>query len=282
MTDPRPTSYVGTAGTLIGEVRRPAGDSRGLVVLLHGGGQTRHSWSRAAESLCATGWTTLTYDARGHGDSAWAADGAYDLQLYVDDLERVLEQAGEGTAEAVVGASLGGMTGLMLLDRTPAAARSLVLVDITPRPRPAGVMRIKEFMSANPEGFATLDDVAAAVSGYRTDDPPRDPERLRRSVRQRPDGRWRWHWDPAILPAGPEEDDPIIHPEDVIAAASRVRVPTLLVAGGSSDVVSGDEIRELLDVMPVARAVVLDGASHMVVGDRNDAFLREIHTFLGD
>nr|EJI93896.1 alpha/beta hydrolase fold domain protein [Rhodococcus sp. JVH1] len=50
-------------------------DRKGLVLLLHGGGQTRHSWRNTGQSLAADGWSAVAVDARGHGDSQWAPDG---------------------------------------------------------------------------------------------------------------------------------------------------------------------------------------------------------------
>ena len=42
------------------------------VLLMHGGGQTRHAWGNTAESLAEQGWKTVSLDLRGHGDSEWA------------------------------------------------------------------------------------------------------------------------------------------------------------------------------------------------------------------
>ena len=56
------------------------------VVLLHGGGQTRHSWSNSARLLGDAGWHALTVDLRGHGDSDWSPDGDYQFcLLYTSD-----------------------------------------------------------------------------------------------------------------------------------------------------------------------------------------------------
>lgn len=273
-------SFEGSAGVIVGDLHRPPRASRGLVVLLHGGGQTRHSWARAATALAAAGWTALTYDARGHGDSAWDADGAYTIDRYVADLDAVLTQVDEGTPAALVGASLGGMTALMALARHPRLSAGLVLVDITPRPRATGIDRVKKFMTSHPDGFANLDEVADAVASYNPGRRRADPSGLARNVRRGDDGRWRWHWDPAILPEGDEQAAPLVRPEEAVAAAGRLTVPTLLIAGGSSDVVSEEEVAEFLDVMPIARAVTLTGASHMVVGDRNDACVAAVLDFL--
>ncbi len=49
------------------------------VIFSHGGGQTRHSWGGTAQALAEQGWYSLTYDHRGHGDSAWSEDADYAL-----------------------------------------------------------------------------------------------------------------------------------------------------------------------------------------------------------
>ncbi|MGJ3558217.1 alpha/beta fold hydrolase [Streptomyces sp. INA 01156] len=89
------------------------------MVLLHGGGQTRHSWSRAAETLAGDGWTAVTYDARGHGDSDWQATGLLHRPLRRRSGARP-GPGGRGRPACLAGASLGGMTALMAEARRPA------------------------------------------------------------------------------------------------------------------------------------------------------------------
>ena len=61
------------------------------VILLHGGGQTRHSWSGAMLALAGCGYRVINFDARGHGDSDWSPDGAYELDDRVRDLRTIVE-----------------------------------------------------------------------------------------------------------------------------------------------------------------------------------------------
>jgi pimeloyl-ACP methyl ester carboxylesterase len=49
-------------------------------------------------------------------------------------------------------------------------------------------------------------------------------------------------------------------------------VPTLLVRGRMSDIVSEEGVRELQELVPHAEVVDVADAGHMVAGDRNDAF----------
>lgn len=251
---------------------------RGTVLLLHGGGQTRHSWFRTAEAVAAAGWTSIALDARGHSDSEWAADGDYSVDAMVDDLAAVVEQLGD--RPVLVGASMGGMTSLVGQGERGDLARALVLVDIAPSVEPAGVTKIMDFMSANPDGFASLDEVADAVRAYN---PHRkrapSAEGLRKNVRQGPDGRWRWHWDPAFLAKG-DEPRRDIDAERSRAAATRIRVPTLLIRGEQSDIVSTAGATELLALVPGSECTDIPGTGHMVAGDDNDVFSRRVIEFL--
>src|SRR4249920_1839416 len=89
------------------------GDAGGpLVLLLHGGGQTRHAWGDTGRALGAAGYHAVAFDARGHGDSDWPADGNYAPDAMVGDLECVIATLG-ARQPVLVGASMGGITSLV-------------------------------------------------------------------------------------------------------------------------------------------------------------------------
>ncbi|GAA4546901.1 alpha/beta hydrolase [Pseudonocardia xishanensis] len=270
----------GTAGKLAGDRWPAQGERRGAALLLHGGGQTRHSWFRTAQALAAAGWEATALDARGHGDSEWAPDGDYGTDALNADLVAVVDQLGEPAL--LVGASMGGMTALVSQGEHGGLARALVLVDIVPKVEPAGVQRILDFMGANPDGFASLDEVAAAVHAYNPHRKrPPNPEGLRKNVRLRENGRWYWHWDPAFLRITDEPRRSSNH-ERAAAAARRITVPTLLVRGAQSDIVSEDGVRELLELIPGSKHVDVSATGHMVAGDDNDVFTRTVLDFLAE
>jgi pimeloyl-ACP methyl ester carboxylesterase len=249
-----------------------------VVVLMHGGGQTRHAWRSTGSHLAEAGYHVVSLDLRGHGDSDWAPDGDYLLARMVEDLGDVADAVGRPVA--LVGASLGGITALVAAGTVPGLASAVVLVDIVARIEMAGAQRIRSFMTANPDGFATLDEAADAVALYVPERPrPRDPSGLAKNLRRRADGRWYWHWDPAFLPAHPYE--PRHSVSELEDAASRLTVPTLVVRGGLSDVVSDDGVRDFLRIVPAAEYVNVTGAGHMVAGDRNDVFSAAVVEFLG-
>jgi pimeloyl-ACP methyl ester carboxylesterase len=263
---------------------RLVGDAHGdpaapPVVLLHGGGQTRHAWGGTAAALAACGWQALALDLRGHGESDWAADGDYSLDTLVADLRAVC--GGWTRPAALVGASLGGLTALVAEGESKnALAAALVLVDITPRVQAAGVDRIVGFMTARPDGFASVEEAADAVAAYLPHRPrPRDLAGLRRNLRRGDDGRYRWHWDPRLM-SGPSRIDATRDPDRLERAARALRVPTMLVRGRMSELVAEEDARAFLALVPQARYVDVSGAGHMVAGDRNDPFTDAVVEFL--
>jgi non-heme chloroperoxidase len=267
---------------------RLAADARGdpndpTVVLLHGGGQTRHAWGGALGVLAAHGWYALAVDLRGHGDSEWSPDGVYDLDRFAADTAEI---ARAFDRPALVGASLGGLASLAAIgEADDPIASALVLVDVTPRLEMPGVRRIGEFMRSGLDGFDSLEQVADAVAGYVTHRPrPTDLSGLRKNVRQRADGKWVWHWDPRFVDrmsdAAGEPTGGFIRANRLHEAATRVGVPTLLVRGGVSDVVSVEGVEELRRLVPHAEVVDVAGVGHMVAGDRNDRFNAAIVEFL--
>jgi len=267
--------FEGAGVKLVGDV---VGDPTAQpVLLMHGGGQTRHSWAAATMELGRRGYHATSIDMRGHGESDWAPDGNYELGSYRDDVLRVIETL--PAPPVIVGASLGGMTGMLAIGETGGSlAKGLVLVDVTPRVEPEGVRRIQEFMTGNLDGFESLEQVADAIAAYNPHRPrPKRLDGLMKNLRER-NGRLYWHWDPAMLVR--PESEMSGRWERIDDAAVKIKVPTLLVKGSESDIVSDDTVAHMRELMPHAGYVDISGAGHMVAGDRNDAFNSAIFSFL--
>lgn len=256
-----------------------AGDHRApLVVLMHGGGQTRHSWLHALQTLATTGYRAVAYDTRGHGDSGWSPDGHYSFVQRADDLGAILDDLGSPRV-ALVGASMGGMTAMQAIGHgLPVAA--LVVVDIVLRPSLAGVQRVRDFMSRHLNGFATLEEAVEAVAAYNPKRPrPKDSSGLMRNLRLRADGRLYWHWDPRIVPDDLGGD---YESYERIAQVFRPgpELPVMLVRGGESDVVTERDAEEFQALVPHVEIHNVAHAGHMLVGDSNRAFNQAILGFL--
>ena len=157
----------------------------------------------------------------------------------------------------------------------------LVIVDVTHRNNPEGIRRITDFMASGLGGFATLEDAAAAIAAYT---PHRkrapNPEGLRKVLRRRADGRWYWHWDPAFLSRKGGEVPPPDFQGLFEVALANIEVPTLLVRGMLSDVVTEEGVQDFLVKIPHAKLADVSDAAHMVAGDQNDAFSSAVIRFL--
>ena len=230
-------------------------------------------------------WRAYSVDLRGHGDSAWAPDGDYSLDAFARDVRAVARSVGQ--RPALVGASLGGIASLTAIAETEGEplATALVLVDVAPRIEAAGVSRIGDFMKGNLDGFASLEEVADAIGLYNPHRPrPKNLDGLKKNLRRRADGRWMWHWDPRFVSGrfgSPDETRSTLVDGDRLARAARtLTIPTLLVRGRMSDLLSEEGARELLQLVPQAQLVDVAGAGHMVAGDRNDAFNDAVVEFL--
>lgn len=262
--------------TLVGDVGGPEGAP--LVLLMHGGGQTRHSWSGAMRALVSAGYRVVNLDARGHGESSWSKAKAYRIDDRIKDVQAVVD--GCGVPFALVGASMGGLTSIHAVGQglSPAA---LVLVDIVPDMEPAGVERIVSFMNAHHGGFASLDEAADAVAAYYPERPrPKDPGGLMKNLRLRGDGRLYWHWDPVMF--GVEDPKQFRDPlaRSTRRLGERGDVPVLVVRGKLSDIVSDASIASFREKVPHAEAVDVSEAGHMVAGDKNDVFNAAVIDFL--
>lgn len=260
-----------------------AGDSWGnpdgpLVLLLHGGGQTRHAWKGTGESLGAAGYFVVAFDARGHGDSDWAADGNYALDAMVQDLNCVVAALGN-RRPVLVGASMGGGTSLAAVGEDHVDATALILVDTAPQIDKDGFGNIKAFMRQKPEGFVSLDEVAQAIDKYQPHRKRlRNLDGLAKNVRLGTDGRYRWHWDPLLLSSKLAVLN--LRQERLDACAARLALPTLLVRGALSDLLTEDGARAFLKTCPHSEYANVAGAAHMVAGDRNDIFGNAVIEFL--
>ncbi len=258
------------------------------VSLAHGFGQTRHSWAGTQERLGRAGFGSLAWDMRGHGQSqSNPASHSYSVSDFIgDQVAGAIQLGGKAvgigesapTKPILVGASMGGLTGL-LAQASHRVFSALVLVDVTPRWEAAGVQRIHDFMTAHPDGFESYDDAARVIHDYLPHRRARkSDEQLAKLLHMDDQQRLRWHWDPRLLSEFMPNSQ---HLQETIAEqARRIDVPVLLISGGRSDLVSDDTVAHFLERVPHATHVRLPEATHMLAGDDNDAFTDAVLAFL--
>lgn len=280
---PETFSIRGTGGIRIVADRQGDPQAR-AVVFLHGGGQTRRSWVKAAAAVAKRGWQAVTVDLRGHGESDWSSEGDYRIVSFAADVQEVLLNL--PPQPVLVGASLGGFTSMLLAgELAPGIVSAVVLVDIVPNMEESGANRIHAFMADRVEsGFGSLEEVADAIAEYNPHRPrPTDLDGLTTNLRRRGD-RWYWHWDPQFIsgtaPYPPLEVTDADRMHAAVDAILRNRVPMLLIRGQMSDLVSQERADEFLARFPRVEFTDVCGAGHMVAGDRNDIFAEAVLNFL--
>jgi pimeloyl-ACP methyl ester carboxylesterase len=271
--------FEGAGLTLAADIEGPA-DGRPLL-FMHGGGQTRQSWGKALHQAAQHGYRACALDLRGHGESDWSPDGHYDIDSFAADARAVLRTWDQPAV--LIGASLGGLTSLIVAANPPPKVAGLILVDIAVRNEEAGTREISEFMNGAPDGFANIDEAADAVAAYLPHRPrPKDASGLMRNLREREDGRLVWHWDPTLFTNMAKGNrSRALHEDYLETAARQLEVPTLLIRGGRSRVLSREGAEHFLQIAPHAEYVDVNDADHMVAGDANDLFNEAVFSFIG-
>jgi pimeloyl-ACP methyl ester carboxylesterase len=201
-------------------------------------------------------------DVRGHGESAWSSDGAYQYRDQVSDLAGLVDQLGL-TRFIMIGTSMGGIIAMAYAEAHAERLLGLVINDIGPDVE-GGSQRITQMVGARPEEFATLEDAMAyrrEISPVTAGRPIGDQRELALGVlRQRPDGRWVWKMDPAYIQQRVQHGAP---PRPALWPVLRsLPCPTMVVWGTESDVLSGAQAKRMVEALPRGELVTVPGVAH--------------------
>lgn len=252
------------------------------VLALHGGGQTSYMFEELGSSLRATRHV-IAPDLPGHGDSMALGDPSeFSRETLAATIPPLLAEFGVAPV-AIVGASLGGIIALTVAAELPELVSAIALIDVGHRLEAAGVRRIVDFMGRY-ESFGSLEEASAAVAEFTPDRPPTDPQRLRRNLRQRPDGRWTWKHNLAAVSS--ERIDEVDWEADILEGlgddAAKVSVPVVVLRGARSDVLSSDGAEEIAALLPQGRLVEVRNAGHLAAGDNPESTVSLITGFLDE
>ena len=249
------------------------------VVFLHGGGLNAHTWDIVCAALRRERHC-VALDQRGHGESEWSPEMDYTTESQVGDLDAFVDKLGLGRF-VLVGMSLGGANALAWAGQHSRRLAGLVLVDVGPETRAAGVQKIQAFTAeATP-----LDSVEQYVERAMTFNPRRNRELLRRSLlhnlRRMPDGRWMWKYDQRhrgkVDPAARDRRRDLLW-----SAVEGVECPTLVVRGAQSDVFHDEDAERLAARLRHGRWTRVEGAGHTVQGDNPVGLLAVLRPFLDE
>jgi esterase len=249
------------------------------LVFLHGGALTAHTWDVVCLALRGR-YHCVALDQRGHGDSDWADDYSHDR--HCEDITGFVEQLGVGRT-VMIGQSMGGLNSIVYAGRGSERLAGLVIVDVGPELNLGGTARIGDFIRDTPEA----ESIDAFVEKAMAFNPRRDPLLLRRSLlhnlRQLPNGKWTWKWDPNRMRAGAGKlEDHIQGMRRLWTQVEKIGCPALVMRGGKSDVFSDANAEKLAAALPKGRWVRIEDAGHTVQGDNPKEMVRELREFLGE
>ena len=256
------------------------------VILLHGGGLNAHTWDMAA-LLLRDRYHLIALDQRGSGDTETEEEGdVLPFDRMVDDVHAFIEHLGY---ERVVlcGMSMGGMNAILATAGDPRRVEMLIVVDYAPDsagrpPNPEGnsVMRRLQARGEIIERFEEQLEREIVAS------PRSHPDHLRyslwHSLRQRPDGKWEWKGDRRFGSRARQQDPNawVRRRQQLLDGVRAIHVPTLLMRGESSHVVTPEGAESMVAAMTNARLVVVPNAGHNVHTNNPKAFAAELDAFV--
>ena len=248
-----------------------------VIVLLHGGHQSAHSWDLVSLHL-AQRYRVLALDQRGHGDSEWARDTVYSNHEMSLDAEAFIGAMGL-VKPVLMGHSMGGRNAMLLMRRNQALLKAGVIVDVGPELSERGRAAIGGFVQANQE----FDDLEHFVANVRKYDPYRSREHIERTVKynmlERADGKYISKCDSTprrlgiVRASGPQENV-------TLEEAGAFALPVLLVRGANSNILEPDAAERFAAAMPHGRLVTVPDAGHNVHGQNTKGFIEAVGGFL--
>jgi|KBSMisStandDraft_5_1062788.scaffolds.fasta_scaffold473010_2 pimeloyl-ACP methyl ester carboxylesterase len=244
------------------------------VLFLHG--FAGHAWQTIfpAQSLAHDHWV-IALDQRGHGDSAWA--DVYGSVPMVADAVAFLDWLGVGRT-AVVGHSMGGINALCLSGLHPDLVSALALGDIGPEINRAGQDRIQSNVRQG-DTFASVDEAyAQQIALNPTANPVALRSRVEHNLREQADGTLMWKYDSALRDGSARYEN--FSRDDQWAFWHALTVPTLLMRGALSDILTVETAVRMAESNPNARLVTLPGSGHSIATDVPDLVTTALADFL--
>jgi pimeloyl-ACP methyl ester carboxylesterase len=256
----------------------------GLPVLLLHGGMAHSGWWHTVAPELGPSCRPFAFDRRGHGESDWADPERYGWDRDIADIEEVMSRLDPGPW-LLVGHSQGGLLAAEVAASGRVALAGMALVDIPLEPRSPDLRRTGRALRRMPQiHYATIADAVRRFQPFPAEH--RIPEdELRRlaeeSFRPTPDGRCtsRFHWQRFQADGEPEDE----HPLDGFAdRLDRIAVPTLVLRGAESTILSRKQFDAMVRRIPRARGVEIPDSTHNIHAEQPVAVGRALREFVAE
>lgn len=247
-----------------------------VLLLLHGFTGHARMWDSFAQTM-SEHFRVIALDQRGHGESQWAPADAYAPSELAMDIRTFVRALGL-SAFSLVGLSMGGRASMLYAADRPSELNKLVIVDIGPEMDPVGRARIEQGAKSND----VFESREAAFEQARKGNPLADTDqlwhRLYHAMMLREDGKWTYRFDPALR--DPARPLPRGNPDILWNAIQQIHVPTLIIRGHQSDVLTKECAQRMAKEIPIAQLKEIPRAGHVVPVDQPMAFLETVRVFL--
>jgi pimeloyl-ACP methyl ester carboxylesterase len=252
--------------------------NQNVLICVHGLSRNGRDFDVIADAL-SDRYRVLCPDVIGRGESDWYATVAeYAIPNYVAAMQKMLADLAIKQYDWI-GTSMGGLIGMVMASLPNSSMRKFVINDVGPEIERAALERIAEYMSARPRAFpdymSLFNAAQAAIAPFG---PLTDEQRhhiIAASCRKRDDGNWEFKTDPKIgeaFVAGLK-----FPPVDLWPIWNNISIPTLVLRGHTSDLLSESTLNKMTSIAPLSRAITVEATGHapMLMDDETIRAIRE-------
>lgn len=241
-------------------------DAARTVMCVHGLTRNAQDFNLLAHTLADAGYRVLAPSMAGRGNSAWLADPmGYTYPAYVADCLAVMDNFHLRQVDWV-GTSMGGIIGMMLEAQT-SRIRKLVLNDVGIHLSAAALKRIYDYVLAMPTAFESREAAETYMrqnfASWGIAEPAHWAMLVEHSLQLHAE-KWRYACDPRILEPlrAFSENFTQVADSDLSPLWEEVKIPTLILHGAQSDILTPATINAMRASNPRVRAITFEGVGH--------------------
>jgi len=241
------------------------------LLFVHGAHGHARVWDFVVEGL-PPDWRAVAVDLPGHGDSETPADpGRYRFGCLVDDIRAVVRTL--GAAPVLVGHSIGSAVAMSFGIAFPRVAAGLVLLDIDPHPPAYQIDHLHDTGAKPPKRYPERERAVEREGRVAPAADPRVHEHLAEHGYRRDGGEWVQKFDQRFLAT--------LERWDLTGRLPEIVVPTLVLRGGDTIVMTDEGYTALTSRIPGARGEVVAGGTHQLHLERPEQVAAAIRRFVG-